>query len=109
MRIPSTQALRALDSFARLGSVWRAAAELQLTRSAVSHQLRLLEKDLGFGLLRRRGKGIALTPLGRRYANDVRTALKIIGDAGTQDREVDLARPLVVTCTSGPAPPWAGP
>ncbi|RVC19557.1 LysR family transcriptional regulator, partial [Mesorhizobium sp. M7A.F.Ca.AU.002.02.1.1] len=75
MRIPSTQALRALDSFARHGSVWRAADELHLTRSAVSHQLRLLERDLGFDLLERIGKGVALTPRGQRYASDVRKAL----------------------------------
>ena len=54
-RIPSTQALRALESFARYGTVWQAADELNLTRSAVSHQLRLLERDLGFRLLNRIG------------------------------------------------------
>jgi LysR family glycine cleavage system transcriptional activator len=64
LRIPSTQALRALDAFARHGSVWRAADELHLTRSAVSHQLRLLERDLGFELLKKIGKGVALTPRG---------------------------------------------
>jgi len=109
MRIPSTQALRALDSFARLGSVWQAAAELKLTRSAVSHQLRLLEKELGFELLRRRGKGIALTPLGRRYANDARKALLIIRDAGTQYSEASVAGSLRVNCTSGLASLWLAP
>ena len=43
-RIPSTQALRALESFARHGTVWQAADELNLTRSAVSHQLRILKQ-----------------------------------------------------------------
>jgi LysR family glycine cleavage system transcriptional activator len=109
MRIPSTQALRALDSFARLGSVWQAAEELKLTRSAVSHQLRLLEKELGFELLRRRGKGIGLTPLGRRYANDVRKALLIVRDAGTQYGEVSIAGSLRVKCTSGLASLWLAP
>ena len=65
MRIPSTQALRALESFARHGSVWRAAEELHLTRSAVSHQLRLLERDLGFELL---------TGMKRRHADAWRAA-----------------------------------
>ncbi len=75
----STQALRALDSFARHGSVWRAAEELHLTRSAVSHQLRLLERDLGFDLLERGGQGRALTRArARRYANQVRKALTVI-------------------------------
>ena len=75
MRVPSTQALRALDAFARHGSVWRAAEELRLTRSAVSHQLRFLERDLGFDLLKRAGKGVSLTPQGQRYAAEVRKAL----------------------------------
>ena len=71
-RIPSTQALRALDSFSRHGTVWQAADDLNLTRSAVSHQLRLLERDLGFRLLNRIGTRIELTPQGgailRRHA-----------------------------------------
>src|SRR6186713_1822031 len=79
MRIPSTQALRALESFARHGSVWRSAEELHLTRSAVSHQLRLLERDLGFDLVERIGKGVALTARGQRYAADVRKALGGLG------------------------------
>jgi LysR family transcriptional regulator, glycine cleavage system transcriptional activator len=63
------QALCALD----ICAAWQrlAADELNLTRSAVSHQLRLLEYNLGFDLLERLGKGVALTPLRRRYANDV--------------------------------------
>ena len=63
-RVPSTQALRALESFARHGTVWQAADELNLTRSAVSHQLRLLERELGFRLLNRVGTRIELTPQG---------------------------------------------
>lgn len=107
MRIPSTQALRALDSFARHGSVWRAADELNLTRSAVSHQLRLLERDLGFDLLERVGKGVALTPRGRRYANDVRKALAAIGEAGAQVVTANgLGGSLTVSCTAGFASLW---
>jgi LysR family glycine cleavage system transcriptional activator len=37
---------------------------LNLTRSAVSHQLRLLERELGFRLLNRVGTRIELTPQG---------------------------------------------
>ncbi|MEA2779891.1 MAG: LysR family transcriptional regulator, glycine cleavage system transcriptional activator [Rhodospirillaceae bacterium] len=106
MRIPSTQALRALDSFARHGSVWKAADELRLTRSAVSHQLRLLERELGFDLLQRMGKGVALTARGRRYANDVRKALTVIGDAGVQHGHQGVGGPLAVSCTPGFASLW---
>jgi LysR family glycine cleavage system transcriptional activator len=106
LRIPSTQALRALDSFARHGSVWRAADELHLTRSAVSHQLRLLERDLGFELLQRVGKGVALTARGRRYAQDVHKALAVIGNAGDEHGRTGIGGSFSVSCTPGFASLW---
>lgn len=106
MRIPSIQALRALDSFARHGSVWRAAEELHLTRSAVSHQLRLLERELGFELLQREGKGVALTPQGRRYANEVRKALSLLGDAGVRHSTKGIGGSFSISCTPGFASLW---
>jgi LysR family glycine cleavage system transcriptional activator len=106
LRIPSTQALRALDAFARHGSVWKAADELRLTRSAVSHQLRLLESDLGFELLRRVGKGVGLTARGRRYANDVRKALALIGEAAVQHDDRGIGGAFVISCTPGFASLW---
>lgn len=106
MRIPSTQALRALDSFARHGSVWRAADELHLTRSAVSHQLRLLERDLGFDLIERVGKGVALTPRGRHYANDVRKALTVLGDATGRHAGKGVGGVFTLSCTPGFASMW---
>ncbi len=106
MRVPSTQALRALDAFARHGSVWRAAEELCLTRSAVSHQLRFLEEELGFDLLKRAGKGVTLTPQGQRYATDVRKALLLIGDAATQYGEKGVRGSLTISCTPGFASLW---
>ncbi len=56
--------MRAFDAVARLGSVTRAAQELNLTRSAVSHQLRFLEDELGFALIEREGRGVILTSRG---------------------------------------------
>jgi LysR family glycine cleavage system transcriptional activator len=106
MRVPSTQALRALDAFARHGSVWRAAEELRLTRSAVSHQLRYLEQDLGFDLLKRAGKGVLLTPQGQRYAADVRRALTLLGDAAVQYGDKGIRGSLTVSCTPGFASLW---
>ena len=106
MRVPSTQALRALDAFARHGSVWRAAEELNLTRSAVSHQLRFLEQDIGFDLLKRAGKGVSLTPQGQRYAADVRRALTLLGDAVVQYGDKGVRGSLTISCTPGFASLW---
>ena len=49
-KIPPLHALRAFEAAARLGSFARAAEELCITRSAVSHRIQLLEDLLG-GLL----------------------------------------------------------
>lgn len=106
MRVPSTQALRALEAFARHGSVWRAAEELNLTRSAVSHQLRFLEQDLGFDILKRAGKGVSLTPQGQRYAADVRKALALLGDAAVQYGDKGVRGSLTISCTPGFASLW---
>ena len=53
--------LRAFATLARLGSFTRAAAELCLTQSAVSHSIRSLENSLGCRLLDRLGKTVTLT------------------------------------------------
>ena len=108
-RIPSTQALRALDCFARHGTVWQAAEELNLTRSAVSHQLRLLERDLGFRLLDRVGTRIELTPQGAAYAVDIRRALSAIAGSAVRNAGRGLSGTLTVSCTPGLATTWLCP
>ena len=65
--LPSIPSLLALEAVARLGSVTAAAQDLALTHSAVSRQLNVLEDQLGVALLRRDGRGVALTESGRDY------------------------------------------
>ncbi|WP_447555198.1 LysR substrate-binding domain-containing protein [Vreelandella sp. EE22] len=74
--LPSLQALRAFEALARLGSLTEAADYLSLTRSAISHQLRLLESQLNIRLYERRGRGVVLTPAGQLYAEEVRGVLQ---------------------------------
>ncbi len=105
-RIPSTQALRALESFARYGTVWQAADELNLTRSAVSHQLRLLERDLGFRLMNRIGTRVELTPQGQAYATDIRRALSMIAGSATRNAARGVTGSLSVSCPPGFASSW---
>jgi LysR family glycine cleavage system transcriptional activator len=108
-RIPSTQALRALESFARHGTVWQAADELHLTRSAVSHQLRLLESDLGFRLMNRIGTRVELTPQGRVYAEDIRRALSVIAGSASRQAGRGVTGTLTVSCAPGFASSWLCP
>lgn len=108
-RIPSTQALRALESFARHGTVWQAADALHLTRSAVSHQLRLLERDLGFRLMNRVGTRVELTPQGRAYADDIRHALSVIAGSASRQAGRGVTGTLTVSCPPGFASSWLCP
>ena len=61
--------LRQLESFVRvaeLGSFSKAARVLDIAQPALSRQVRLLETDLRETLLLRNGRGVSLTPAGRR-------------------------------------------
>lgn len=60
-RLPPLGALRAFEAAARLASFKRAADELSVTPTAISHQVRLLEEQLGVRLFERQTRRVALT------------------------------------------------
>ena len=59
--------LRAFVVLANSGSFTRAAKELHLTQSAISHSMKALESDLGCALLHRVGKKVLLTQYGEHF------------------------------------------
>ena len=65
MRLPSLNAMHAFVTVARLGSVTAAAHALFVTPSAVSRQIRTLERDLGHPLFERDGRGVRITSIGK--------------------------------------------
>ncbi len=69
--LPALKSLQAFESAARLGSFVRAAEELHLTPSAVSHRIRQLERSLGLPLFHRIHRSIILTDAGRRYSEEI--------------------------------------
>ncbi|QGZ56794.1 MULTISPECIES: LysR substrate-binding domain-containing protein [Paraburkholderia] len=87
--LPPLQALRALEAAARRRSFSRAAEELHLTHSAVSHHLRALETELGVELFRRAGSRMIPTAAGAQLAERVRRSLDDLRDA------LDATRPGV--------------
>lgn len=100
-RLPSMQALRALESFARHGTVWQAADELHLTRSAISHQLRQLERDLGFALTSQHGNRSELTAQGAEFAAEVRRALAMLTGAAARASGREVGGSLTISVTPG--------
>jgi LysR family glycine cleavage system transcriptional activator len=80
-RLPSLTALRAFEATARHASAKRAAEELHVTPTAISHQLRRLEEELGVQLFIRRPRRLALTSQGRELLAAVQEAFDSIADA----------------------------
>ncbi|MCG3186438.1 MAG: Glycine cleavage system transcriptional activator [Rhodocyclaceae bacterium] len=76
--IPPLRALIAFDAVARLGSFSRAADELCITPSAVSHRIAQLESQLGTALLLRVGPLVSLTPRGRELLPHVHEGLEAL-------------------------------
>lgn len=77
-RLPPLNALRIFVAVARLGGVSRAAEALHLTHSAVSHQIRALQEDLGITLFEKRGRGLALASEALAFAARVEAAFNEI-------------------------------
>ncbi|WP_231732828.1 MULTISPECIES: LysR substrate-binding domain-containing protein [unclassified Sphingopyxis] len=65
-KLPPLAALRAFEAAARHLSFQRAAGELAVTPTAISHQIRLLEDVLGLALFTRQVRQVALTEAGER-------------------------------------------
>ncbi|MBV9466111.1 MAG: LysR family transcriptional regulator [Solirubrobacterales bacterium] len=104
--------LAQLQSFvlvARLGSVKAAAAELEVTEPAVSVAVAALRRELGDQLFVRAGRGIALTPGGRRLsalATEIlglaEQARRSVQDGPGQRRVVQIAATNIVAEHIGP-------
>jgi LysR family transcriptional regulator, regulator of gene expression of beta-lactamase len=79
-------ALRAFEVAARHLNFTRAAIELRVSQTALSHQIKALETRLGFALFRRLPRGVALTDEGLALVPSIRDAFDRMG--ATLDRFV---------------------
>ena len=78
MRLPPLNACRAFDAAARLGSFARAATELNVTPTAISHHVKALEAWTGRRLFVRRNNAIVPTDAARQLAPTIAEALERI-------------------------------
>ena len=106
--LPPLTALVAFEAVARRLSFARAAEELYLTPSAVSHQIARLEQFLGFLLFERTPRGILLSDAGESYLKRVAGALGAIGDA-TNDIRKGARNTLHVHSSTSIASLWLMP
>lgn len=105
-RLPSLNALRVFEAAARHLSFRRAAEELALTPTAVSHQIRLLEDRLGLPLFTRQARRVALTEAGQRLYPVLRDSFDNIGQTLKSLRAPSPRLAVTVSATRGFAAQW---
>ncbi len=107
--LPPLNALRAFEAVVRQTSFQRAADELSVTTSAVSHQIRNLEDFVGVPLLLRNGKDVTPTPEGDVLFEHLTQAFDLIqkGTAGVSASAAGV--PLGISLRAHFAGQWLGP
>jgi len=105
-RLPPLNALRAFEAAARLGSFSAAAQELRVTDSAVSQQVRTLERYLGTRLFKRLPRGLLLTELGGTYLPVLTAGFDRLSEATLRLRSGGVAGLLTVAALPAFASGW---
>lgn len=104
-RLPPLTALRSFVVAARYQNFSRAGDELHITHSAISHQMKALERELGVALFRRKSRGVELTEPGRLLAAALQDAFQRIAQ-GVDDVRGRRQRALTVSVLPAFATHW---
>src|SRR5271170_2080851 len=105
-RLPSLNGLRAFEAAARHLSFTVAASELNVTQTAISHQIRRLEEELGIRLFVRQNRALELTPEARDYLPGVRAAFNDLRLATDRLLRKDNDHVLTVSTLASLAAKW---
>jgi LysR family glycine cleavage system transcriptional activator len=105
-RLPSLNGLRAFEAAARHLSFTQAASELNVTQTAISHQIRRLEEELGLRLFIRKNRALALTPQARDYLPGVRAAFNDLRLATDRLLRKDDDNVLTISTLASLAAKW---
>lgn len=95
MSFPPLNGLRAFEAAARSGSFVAAAAELNVSPSAISRLVKLLEQRLGVALFERQANGLVPTERGAIFGRELTTAFDRI-QAATDRAKAGLSSALLI-------------
>lgn len=107
--MPSMTSLACFESAARHQSFKLAAAELNVTPAAVSHQIKGLERDLGRQLFRRHHRGVELSESGAYLFIAVQRGFEGISDSVSQLRIRAERTDVVVHASTAVSALWLTP
>jgi LysR family glycine cleavage system transcriptional activator len=108
-KLPPLNSLRAFEAAARNRSFTAAAAELCVTVTAISHQIRQLEELLGQKLFERTPREVSLTVWGEKLYPDLRDGFDRFASAFDQIHKNDGQKSLTITTTRAFAERWLMP
>ncbi|GAA0830848.1 LysR substrate-binding domain-containing protein [Cupriavidus pauculus] len=108
-KLPPLRSLHAFEAAARHRSFKAAAAELGVTPTAISHQIRLLEETCGQQLFQRRPRPLALTGAGAQLFPALRNGFDALASAVASIAATDHQPPLRVTSSNAFASRWLVP
>lgn len=108
-QLPPLEPLVAFEAAARLGSFALAATELNITPSAISQRIRVLEQRLNAQLFVRGHRSVELTEKGRHFQNSVAVALMHLTNAAAEIRTDDSAEHLEIATDTSISAMWLMP
>src|SRR3954465_1345173 len=105
-RLPSLNGLRAFEAAARHLSFTQAASELNVTQTAISHQIKRLEEELGIRLFVRQNRALTLTAEAKDYLPGIRAAFNDLRLATDRLLRKDDDHVLTVSTLASLAAKW---
>ncbi len=108
-RLPSLKLLLGFEAAARLGNYTRAADELCVSPSAISHQIGQLEQQIGQTLFRRKGRGVELTIAGQLLHATVLRSIEVMRGGLTRIETYADANLVTLVCPAPVAHGWLQP
>lgn len=106
-RLPPLDYLLAFESAALCTSFARAARQLNISETAISRKVRLLEEHFGLALFARGHRSIELTEAGTTFLAQITPALALLRDAC--DDAAKANRPVILAATNSVASLWLTP
>ena len=107
--LPPLKSLQAFEAAARIGSFTQAAKELNVTQSAISHQIRNLEDYFGVQLFARDGASFTLTPEGEQLFRGMTKAMALIRRSVADLKSTQKGLPVGLSVRPHFAMKWLAP
>jgi LysR family glycine cleavage system transcriptional activator len=107
--LPPLKAVRAFEACYRLNSFTKAADSLNVGQPAISHQIKILENDLGIKLFEKRGSLLQPTKAADSYFVSVSRSLNSLADASRNVRDATPFKGITIATYPGLAAYWVSP